>query len=122
MTSLELQHLQMVQALTKPGKDIVTSLTPEKAHLLHMVVGIAGEVGELLDAVKKHVIYNKALDLENVVEELGDIEFYLAGLRLGLGITRPMTLQQNQTKLAERYNQNVYIDAAAQERADKKVE
>ena len=51
-----------------------------------MVVGVSGEAGELLDAVKKAVIYRKPLDLENVIEELGDLEFYMEGLRQGLEI------------------------------------
>lgn len=45
---------------------------------LHACVGIAGEAGELLDAIKKHWIYGKLFDAENVVEECGDILFYLS--------------------------------------------
>lgn len=118
MTELELKYGEMVQALAKPGQDIVTSMTAEKAHLLHMAVGIAGEAGELLDAVKKHVIYGKALDLDNVVEELGDLEFYIHGLRTPLMVTRAETLRKNMEKLTTRYGA-IYSDRAAQERADK---
>lgn len=108
----------MVKGLAKPGEAIVDSLTPEKAHQLHMAVGISGEAGELLDAIKKSVIYNKPLDRENVIEELGDLEFYMEGLRQGLGITRRETIQANAAKLNKRYEQG-YSDKAAQERADK---
>lgn len=38
-----------------------------------MATGVSGEAGELLDAVKKSVVYKKPLDRENVVEELGDL-------------------------------------------------
>lgn len=109
----------MVAALAKPGADIVASLTPEKAHSLHMAVGISGEAGELIDAIKKAAIYNKPLDRENVVEELGDIEFYMEGLRQGLGITRDETITHNKKKLSVRYAGGKYSDKAAQERADK---
>lgn len=108
----------MVSALAKPGDAIIESLTPGKAHQLHMAVGISGEAGELLDAIKKCVIYNKPLDLENVIEELGDLEFYMEGLRQGLGITRAQTIRANVQKLGQRYSQG-YSDKAAQERADK---
>lgn len=111
-------HSDMVAALAKPGADIVASLTPEKAHLLHMAVGIAGEAGELLDAIKKAVVYNKPLDLENVVEELGDLEFYMEGLRQGVNVTREQTIDANIAKLGVRYAGG-YSDAAAQARADK---
>jgi NTP pyrophosphatase (non-canonical NTP hydrolase) len=112
-------HSEMVAALAKPGADIVASLTPEKAHSLHMAVGISGEAGELIDAIKKAAIYNKPLDRENVVEELGDIEFYMEGLRQGLGITRDETITHNKKKLSVRYAGGKYSDKAAQERADK---
>ena len=114
-----INHAEMVQALAKPGADIVASLTPETAHLLHMAVGVSGEAGELLDAVKKAAVYNKPIGLANVVEELGDLEFYMEGLRQGLGITREETLQGNIAKLSVRYNGLKYSDAAAQARADK---
>lgn len=52
----------------------------DEAGLLHAAVGVAGECGELLDALKKTWVYNKPLDRENVVEELGDIGFYAIAL------------------------------------------
>lgn len=109
---------EMVQALAKPGDQILAQLDGKRMHLLHMAVGVCGEAGELLDAVKKASIYNKELDRKNVVEELGDLEFYMEGLRSGLGITRHETLQGNVEKLGKRYGQ-VYSDQAAQARADK---
>jgi NTP pyrophosphatase (non-canonical NTP hydrolase) len=115
-----IKHNEMVAALVKSGDAIIASLTPEKAHVLHMAVGISGEAGELLDAVKKHVIYNKEIDRENVVEELGDLEFYMEGLRQGFNITREETIIANIAKLGVRYAKG-YSDAAAQERADKTI-
>lgn len=113
------QYSKMVKALAKPGSDIIISLTPEKIHNLHMAVGVSGEAGELLDAIKKESIYNKELDRENVIEELGDLEFYMEGLRQGLGITREETLEHNKNKLSKRYKSLTYSDQQAQERADK---
>lgn len=115
----EVTFEQMVESLAKPGEDIVATLDPFKAHLLHMAIGIAGEAGELLDAVKKYVIYNKEPDEANMVEELGDLEFYMEGFRQGLGVTRTFTVNQNMAKLSERYKGFQYSDKAAQERADK---
>jgi len=117
-----INYAEMVRVLAKPGEAIQDSLTPVKCHLLHMVVGVAGEAGELLDAIKKHVVYNKSLDFKNVIEELGDIEFYLEGLRQKLGIPREATLIANKFKLADRYKGLQYSDKAAQDRADKVVQ
>jgi|SRR5687768_1870085 len=118
MTEIELNHAHMVMNLAKPGEDIMTGLNPVKVDMMHAAVGISGEAGELLDAIKKHVIYNKPLDFMNVVEELGDLEFYLAQLRFNLGIGRSETLKHNMDKLEKRYGGS-YSDAAAQARADK---
>jgi len=109
----------MVKGLAKSGEKIADEITGDDAHLLHMAVGVSGESGELLDAVKKRVIYRKELDRENVVEELGDLEFYMEGLRQGLGITREECIAANIAKLGKRYEGLQYSDSAAQDRADK---
>ena len=116
---MNVTHPELVAALAKPGADIVATLRPEDAHALHMAVGIAGEAGELLDAVKKAAIYRKPIDRANVVEELGDLEFFMEGLRQGLGITRQEVLDHNIAKLSKRYSSGSYSDKHAQERADK---
>lgn len=112
-------HPDMVTALVKSPDAIQSTLTPEKVDLIHAVLGITGEAGELLDAVKKHSIYNKPLDRENVIEELGDLEFYMEQLRQRLDITREQTLDANIAKLGVRYAGLKYSDEAAQQRADK---
>lgn len=109
----------MVAVLAKDGDAILSEMTPEQAHLLHMAVGIAGEAGELLDAVKKHVIYQKPLDILNVIEELGDLEFYMEGLRKPLDLTRQQTIDANIAKLGLRYKGFKYSNDSAQARVDK---
>lgn len=116
---MEINHAEMVKALAKPGEQIAAEMDGHCAHLIHMTLGICGEAGELLDGVKKAVIYRKPLDRENIVEELGDLEFYLEGLRQGCGITREETIEANIKKLGKRYEAFKYSDQAAQTRADK---
>ena len=114
----------MVAALVKPGQDIKDSLTAEDCHNLHMIMGLSGEVGELTDALKKSIMYNKPLDRENVVEEIGDIMFYLEGLMQSLSISGQECIEANMNKLLTgekaRYKLGVYSDKQAQDRADKK--
>lgn len=114
-----IKHNELVAALAKPGSKIQSELTASDCHILHMAVGISGEAGELLDAIKRPTIYRKPIDTENVIEELGDIEFYLEGLRQELGITREQTIEANIAKLSKRYESLSYSDQAAQDRADK---
>lgn len=112
---------QLAADLAKPGSQIALDLAqnPAACHLLHMAVGVSGEAGELLDAVKKAVIYQKPLDRENVVEELGDLRFYMAGLMNALNISEAELLYANNAKLGKRYAAGAYSNEQAQERADK---
>ena len=45
---------------------------------LHAVAGIVTEAGELQDALKKHLFYGRPLDRTNLIEELGDLMWYVA--------------------------------------------
>lgn len=89
---MSISHPDMVATLAKSGELIAAELTHENAHLLHMTIGIVGEAGELLDAFDQAFSFNLNLDHENIVEELGDSEFYIEGFRQGLGITRDEVL------------------------------
>jgi NTP pyrophosphatase (non-canonical NTP hydrolase) len=115
----DITHPELVKALVKSPHAVMGSLNSTKVDLIHAVMGITGEAGELLDGIKKHVIYDKDLDLDNVIEELGDMEFYMEQLRQRLDITREQTLDANIAKLKVRYEGLTYTDAAAQNRADK---
>lgn len=99
--------------------DKFKSMPSAKEDLLHAIVGISGEAGELLDAIKRHFFYNKPLDRENVREELGDIEFYLQAVRTCLGLDRKEILIANMVKLSKRYGSGSYSDEQAIKRADK---
>lgn len=70
----------MVASLIKPGEDILATLTPAACHLLHMSWALSGELVEFRTAML-------ANDVPNMREELGDVEFYFAGIvRIHLGI------------------------------------
>ncbi len=75
-----------VADLAKPGDDILKTLTGDKAHAWHMASCIPGEAGELFAPIVDHTLNGQRLDRENVLEELGDIEFYMEGLRQVTGI------------------------------------
>ena len=117
-----ISHSELVAKLSKSGKDILASITPIDCHIMHMAMGISGEAGEVLDEVKKVIMYCKSPDVSKIIEELGDVEFYLEGLRQGLGISRATILKANIAKLSKRYSSGSYSDKQAKERADKKDE
>jgi NTP pyrophosphatase (non-canonical NTP hydrolase) len=120
--SQEELYSEFVDSLVKPGEQMCEEITPFKAHLNHMAMLLAGECGELVDAIKKHTIYGKDLDYVNVIEELGDIEFALEAIRKAFTISREEVLAHNVDKLTKRYNEGRYSDQAAKDRADKQLE
>lgn len=113
-------HFHMVRTLAKSGEAIIKSLTPEKAHAWHMASALSSEAGELFDAFKRWIIYEKEIDRANLLEELGDIYFYLNAIHELSGITPEMAMGQNLIKLSERYGKALkYSNEAAQLRQDK---
>lgn len=80
-------YSDMVRSLAKSGDAIVASMTPMMAHLQHMAIGVSGEANELFGGI---ILVEGR---ENFIEEMGDIEFYLEGLRQGLGIDREQTMR-----------------------------
>lgn len=115
----KIDYSEMVRGLLKAGEDILKTITPSRANLVHLAVGITSEAGEIADAIKKHVIYDQLLNYDNMLEELGDLEFYMEGLRQEVGVTREQCLQANIDKLGVRYKGLAYSDKAAHDRADK---
>lgn len=109
-----------VSILKKPGADILASLTPEKCDLMHMASCVMEEAAELYSPIKKHIFYNKPLDMANVRGELGDIMFYIEGVALNLGIDLDEIKAENIEKLKARYPQG-YSDQSAQKRADMQI-
>lgn len=86
---------------------------------LHAALGICGEAGELADAIKKAVIYGKREDMPNILEELGDLRFYIQAVQNIYGIPEQVLLQYNAEKLSKRYSSLRYTDEEAIRRADK---
>jgi len=74
-----IEHCNMVADLVKPGGDIISDMSGEAAAKLHMAIGISGECGELADAINYASITKTKVDEENVIEEIGDILFYVEG-------------------------------------------
>lgn len=86
--------------------------------LMHVGLGLAGEAGELADAVKKHLVYGRELDRGNVIEELGDLLWFVALGCCVMGVAMADVAQLNVDKLRKRYPDK-YTDHHAQARLDK---
>lgn len=71
--------------------------------LLNGVMGLAGESGECVDMMKKHLFQGHELDKEHIAKELGDVAWYIALSAYAMGYDLETILQMNVDKLRKRY-------------------
>lgn len=72
-------------------------------HVLNAITGLGGEAGEIVDEHKK-LFYHKEKDrTENILNELGDLCYYLAKVLQLHGLTLEEVLAANKKKLFARY-------------------
>lgn len=73
------------------------------ADILTACMGLCGEVGELVDMVKKAVFHEKDLDEEHAEKELGDVLWYAALFCDAMGWDMETVMAMNIAKLEKRY-------------------
>lgn len=75
-----MKYDEFVASKIKSGEVLLSGMSPGGMDMLHMAVGLSGEAGELLEAY--HLFDSGIITelFENVKEEMGDLEFYSAGL------------------------------------------
>jgi len=67
-------------------------------------LGVAGEAGEVADIVKKYLYHDSgSLDRDHIIEELGDVLWYVAVAAHTIGVTLADVAHFNAEKLAKRY-------------------
>lgn len=94
------EHIREVQR-TNTGLRI--NINESNEDLLHAIMGIYTEAGELTDALKKHLFYGAPLDMANIKEELGDMFWYQSILLEWCGFTYEEVMEANIEKLRVRY-------------------
>lgn len=71
--------------------------------LMNAALGLAGESGEVADYVKKWAFQDHSFEGEKIIEEIGDILWYIAEAATALNITLESVAQYNIDKLRKRY-------------------
>lgn len=82
----------------------------------HAILGLVTEAGELMTAIKASKLYNRKLDKINLIEEAGDIMWYLAILSDELNIGFEEIWDKNIRKLKVRFPEK-YVDDKANDRS-----
>lgn len=115
---------QDLAARTDPDRthqvvDKITEIAPSGAWLVHAHIGLSGEVGELAAAIQRWLYYNKELDRTNVIEELGDLCWYLVQACRAMDVKLEDVMEANINKLKFRYPERYTDFHAAEENRDR---
>ena len=74
-----------------------------KENICNLVFGLNGETGEVTELIKKSLFHGHKLKMEKLIEELGDVMWYLTNLASIFEIPMSEILYENIKKLEERY-------------------
>lgn len=77
--------------------------TPQVKEMLHALLGLVSESGELVEAFYDSILNDKPLDTDNVIEELGDLLWFIALFARNLGTDLESIATINIEKLKVRY-------------------
>lgn len=94
------------------GTEGMPDLDFKPVRLLHAAIGMCTETGELQDQLKKHIFYGKPLDTTNLVEEMGDLMWYVGIMCDALKVSLEDVMIKNIAKLKARYPEKFTEDKA----------
>lgn len=91
--------------------DMPRPLKPYELEMLHAILGIISEGGELLEMFMDRVSTGRCVDRVNGVEEAGDVQWFLQLLLKSLRSTQEEAMHMNIEKLHKRFGEK-YSDLA----------
>lgn len=71
--------------------------------LIHGMIGVANEAGELLGLYKKAAFNSKDVTRDQIADELGDVLWYMARVLRGIGMSFEELSARNTAKLTTRF-------------------
>lgn len=94
------------ETIIEHGQMVVASRSAELAPAIvpiHAIVGLAGEVGEVAEMIKKYAWHGRALDHDQLELEIGDVLWYLHSLCESTGISLENAFRRNTEKIRKRH-------------------
>lgn len=90
--------------------------------LVHAGLGLCTETGELQDLIKKTLFYDAAFTQAHIIEELGDVLWYVAIAADALGVSMDEIMKVNIDKLKVRYPEKFTKEKALNRDLEKEKE
>ena len=84
-------------------REFVSNLYNNSSDPVLLALGLASEAGEVAGLVEKVANQGHEPDIEKLINELGDVEFYLNAIYALLGTTSTRVRRNNMAKLKSRY-------------------
>ena len=78
-------------------------------------LGLAGESGEVIEHIKKHCYHGKPLNTDDLLEELGDVLWYVAAIATTAGLSLDQIGDHNIQKLKKRYPKGFQLGEVGRE-------
>lgn len=107
---------------SKDGNREKISLSQEKIHIIHAMMGLISEAGEILEEVIKSSLENRELNKDNLKEESGDLLWYIALLLRNVGSDFETEAKRNTDKLFARYPEKFTSEKALNRDLEKEQE
>lgn len=95
------EYRAMVERLQAPLLHL--NLPQREDIVLHAILGINDESGELTSIVKRHLVYGEAYSGVHILEELGDLFHYMMYLMIEFNWSLDDIMRANTLKLEKRY-------------------
>ena len=73
------------------------------ARLLNSILGLNGEAGEIAELYKKLIYHNKPVTYDDLIDELGDVLWYVASFARACEVELSEVARRNIAKLEARY-------------------
>ena len=74
-----------------------------------------GEAGEVIEHIKKHCYHGKPLNADDLLEELGDVLWYVAAIATTAGLSLEQIGDHNIQKLKKRYPKGFQLGEVGRE-------
>ena len=117
MTVKELDYRRFIMKLQQQraeagveNKDMLSSTLTFL--LTHGAMGMVTESAEIMDIIKKHLVYRRPLDTTKLKDECGDVLFYLTMVLIECGSNYNEIINMNIAKLTARYKGKYSHEAA----------
>ena len=93
---MQVNNYQALSSRTLPER-------PFNENITNCCLGLAGESGEVIEHIKKHVFHGKEIDKQYLLHELGDVLWYVSAIATVAGISLESIMVENVEKLRKRY-------------------